>query len=341
MYKILNQRNGLTFVEITNETDFSVTLSNYGASIYKIDTLDRIGKLETVTLSPRMINYYKNPGYYGLTVARVAGRIKDSKYKIGDKEYNIWPPNERNNILHSGVDTLAYKLFDYAIIKSNDDEVVVRYSIHIKDMEDSFPGNLDLRIEYKVSLKEKSILCNIYALSDKDTLLNITNHSYFNLSGNLKTTIEKHYLMMNKELVAETDDELLIKDIIPVPKEYDFRKSHYIDEFLRSKRLIDKGIGGYDDIYTGVLPLKLELIDKNSGRKLEIESDYKDVVIYTNNIPSTTAFPNMERDKAYNGIAIEPCRYSDILSKKGLVHKANALYNHYIKYTFSLVEDKQ
>lgn len=335
MYKIINYRNALTHIEITNDLDFNVTLSNYGASIYKIDAIDKYGAVETVTLSPRMVSYYKNPMYYGLTIGRVAGRIPNAIFNIDNKEYRIWPPNDRGNLLHSGSYTIAYRTFDYEI-ESKENKTIVTFSLHLKDMEDGYPGALDLRVVYEVDLVEKSILLNYYAISSKDTLLNITNHSYFNLSGNLKNTIEKHHLLMNKECVADLDNNLLIKGIIKAPKEFDFRKGMPIDKYLRSDLVLSKGSGGYDDIFTGNSPLHLELKDPSNGRELIIDSDYKDVVIFTNNFESETLFPNMDKDRPYNGIAIEPCRYTRILSDKGLVFKANALYKHYIKYTFKV-----
>ncbi len=335
MYKIINYRNSLTHIEITNENDFSVTLSNYGASIYKVDTIDKYGNLETVTLSPRMVSYFKNPMYYGLTIGRVAGRVKNSMFKIDNKEYKIWPANDRGNLLHSGSYTIAYRTFDFDV-ESKNNLVDVSFSIHLKDMEDGFPGDLELRVQYRIDLDEKSILVNYYAISTKDTLLNITNHSYFNLSGNLKTTIEKHTLLINKECLADLDNNLIIRGITKVPKEFDFRKEMPIDKYLRSDLVLSKGSGGYDDIYTGKDPLYIELKDPSNGRMLIVESDYKDVVIFTNNFASETLFPNMDSDKPFNGIAIEPCRYTKILSDNGLLWHANALYKHYIKYTFKV-----
>ena len=103
MFKIINHPGNLKFIEFFNNNNFHVILSNYGASIYEIDMVDNKGNLEAVTLSPLMVKYYDNPKYFGLTIGRVAGRIKDAKFVIRDKEYKI-APNEYNNLLHTSGD---------------------------------------------------------------------------------------------------------------------------------------------------------------------------------------------------------------------------------------------
>ena len=335
MYKIISHPNNLKFVEFYNKNNFHVILSNYGASIYQIGTVDKKGMLETVTLSPLMVNYYYNPKYYGLTIARVAGRIKDAKFTINGVDY-YQTANERDNLLHSGENTLAYKLFDFDI-QNSDESTKVIYQRKVADMEDGFPGNLELRVEYTMYKNEDTLDVRYLAMSDKDTLLNITNHSYFNLSGNLKSTIEKQILTMNKESILNMDDELIASSISKVSKEYDFREGMAISTYFDV--LKETLIRGYDNIFTGKDPLVLSLYDKESGRFLEITSNYKDVVIYTNNTEGNTAFGTSLYDKPYLGIAIEPQRYSRILKKNGLIQKSNELYDYHITYKFSLKEE--
>ena len=334
MYKIITHPNNLKFVEFYNKNNFHVILSNYGASIYQIGTVDKKGILEAVTLSPLMIHYYYNPKYYGLTIGRVSGRIKDAKFNINGIDYFL-EPNEKGNLLHSGSSTLAYKLFDFDI-DDTDDYTRVIYKINVKDMEDGFPGNLDLRIVYTLYKNEDTLDVRYLAISDKDTLLNITNHSYFNLSGNLKNTTENQILSINKESMINMDDELIGDSVIDVKKEFDFRTPMAISTYFDV--LKDTLIRGYDHIYTGKEPLHLTLFDKESGRYLEIDSNYKDVVIYTNNTSGSSTFANSVYDKPYLGIAIEPQRYSKIL-KGGLVQKSNELYDYHITYKFSIKEE--
>ena len=111
-----------------------------------------------------------------------------------------------------------------------------------------------------------------------------------------------------------------------------------LGKYMYSDAVQNTVIKGYDHIFSGKDNLYLSLSDPKSGRKMEITSDYKDVVIYTNNAGSNTGFFSTIMDKKYLGIAIEPCRYSNILKENGLIQKSNEVYDHYIEYKFSLME---
>lgn len=334
MYKIISHPGDIRFVDFYNRNNFHVILSNYGASIYEIDAIDKDNNLECVTLSPIMIRYFNNDRYYGLTIARVAGRIKDAQFTVNKELFRI-KPNENKNLLHSGYDTTAYRLFDFKI-DDNDDETIVTYSLKIKDKEDGFPGNLDLRVVYTLYKGEDTINVRYLALSDKDTILNITNHSYFNLSGNLKSPIDDELLSVNKELLGVMDDELIISSLEDVPEEYDFRNPMPIGKYFSSEKVRETGIGGYDHLWSGKNPLHITLYSEKNGRYLEIDSNYKDVIMYTNNDASQTVFPGNTKDRPHLGIAIEPQRYSRILKNEGLMQKANQLYDYFITYKFGV-----
>jgi len=337
MYKIIQHPHGIKFIEFYNRNNFHVILSNYGASIYQIDTIDRRGQLESVTLSPIMVYYFNNPRNYGLTIGRVAGRIPKARFKIDNVDYKSLP-NEHDNLLHSGEGNVGHKFFDFTIADS-DEITMVTFIIKIKDMEDGFPGNMELRVEYSLSKLIDEIDVRFLAISDKDTLMNLTNHSYFNLSGNLKSTIENEVLKMNMNKVGVMNDDLILDHLENVTPELDFRSGMAIKTHLYDPIIQHTIIRGYDHIYHGDSPLHLELFDPVSGRVLTIDSDYHDCVIYTNNFPSTTSFPDSIIDKAYLGIAIEPERYTNILKPDGFLLKANALYNHEIRYQFSIKEE--
>lgn len=337
MYKIINHPNKLKFIEFYNRNNFHVILSNYGASIYQIDSVDKKGEMECITLSPLMAKYFNNNKYCGLTVGRVAGRIKDSTFLVGGRTYKI-EPNEKENLLHSGRGTFAYKFFDFEI-ENDEISTTVIFKTEVKDMEDGFPGNLTVYVIYTLFKAQDGFDIEFKAICDKDTLLNITNHTYFNLSGNLKNTVEDHFLKMNKESYALMDDNLILKEIKPVSTEYDFRGGMEIKTYLQSENIIENPAGGYDHAFTGSLPLSLILYDKRSGRELKIESTYHDVLIYTNNYPEDYIFLNGVMDRSYLGVAIEPSRYTKILSPLSLLQKANALYDYVIKYRFGVREE--
>ncbi len=336
MYTILTHARGIKLIDFYNDNNFHVVLSNYGASIFEIQQKNKAGILETITLSPQSSNYFNNDKFSGLTVGRVAGRIKNSEFTIGDKTYKIKSPNP-NFLHHSGPKTISYRMYDF-YINNFAESTKVTYVLKIKDMEDDFPGDLELRVIYSLYKKIDKITIEFQAISSKDTLLNITNHTYFNLSGNLKRNILDEYLTINKSYVSMFDKDFCLEYMEALTKEFDFRKSMKIGEYIESQK-VQNMTKGYDHYYMDKKPLELTLYDPTSNRCLEIKSDYHDVVIYTNNHENNTLYLNGVKDKKYLGIAIEPCLFSNILTKNGLVTKANSLYDHIIEYTFTIKED--
>lgn len=337
MYKIINHPVGLKFVEFYNQNNFHVTLSNYGASIYRIDMVDKDDNLETITMSPLMVKYYDNDKYFGLTIGRVAGRIVNSTIKVNNETYKL-RPNENGNTLHGGPDTLAYKYFNFEI-DDKDEYTDVIYSIKINDLEDDLPGNLELRVVYHLYKLFDGFDIKYYAISDRDTPLNITNHTYFNLSGDLKDTIENHTLKVNKEKICKLDKNLIVEGIEGVKAPFDFRKGVSLDSCLNNEKVRKSSIGGLDHIYTGSHPLMIEFYDKKSGRLLLINSNYKDVVMYSNNFARDNIFKNSILDVPFLGLAIEPCRYTNILKENGLTIKAHELYQYKIEYRFKIIKE--
>ena len=333
MYKILTRSRGVKLVEFYNQNNFHVILSNYGASIYEIDMEDRNGEAEVITLSPQSAYYFSKEKYAGLTVGRTAGRIKDAEFEVDGVTYKF-NANDRGNLLHGGDKSMAFKFFDYTI-DDNDEETIVTYSTYIKDMEDGFPGNLEVKVIYTLKKLVNQIQLEFKAYSDKDTMLNLTNHSYFNLYGNLKRTIENHVLTLNKNYISKMDETQALLYNEPVSKEYDFRKPKEIGQDLRSEKVMSS-CGGYDDCWTDSKPLRLNLYDKESGRNMEIESNYHDVVIYTNNMVNNITYISGVNDSQYLAVAIEPSRASKAITKKDMIQKARQLYDKYIIYKFTI-----
>ena len=337
MYKILSRTRGVKLVEFYNENNLHVILSNYGASIYEIDMPDKNGNLECITLTPQMGYYFKNDKCMGLTVGRVAGRIKDSTYTINGKTYTAKPNENGKNLLHSGDQGFQYKLFDFDI-KDEMDYTKVIYSLNVKDMEDAFPGDLEFRATYTLYKKEDIISLDYQAVSSKDTLLNVTNHSYFNMSGNLKRNILDEYLTINKSYIGLMDNFSILNRLQAVPKEFDFRKPKLIGQDFRSDTVLIPALG-YDHYFSDSKPVYVNLYDKVSGRNLEVTSNYNDVVIYTNNYVSNTIFINGQPDSPQIAVAIEPNRMTKILTDDGIVQGAHKLYNYNITYKFSIKEE--
>lgn len=197
MIKVIDTQDGYDFIELSNE-NFKVVVTNFGCTILRMQTKDLNGTFKDVVVGYKTLkDYQKRDGtYLGALVGRVANRIKKGQFTLNNKDYQI-AINNGPNSLHGGIDGFSYSKFDYNIL---DNSVVFHYLS--KDGEENYPGNLDLEATY--TLLENGLDIHYKATSDQDTLINITNHSYFNLSGEAKP-IDDHKLHVTASSIACID----------------------------------------------------------------------------------------------------------------------------------------
>lgn len=329
----------IEFITIKNKFNTEVTLSTLGASIYDIKTLDKDNKLESIIYTTKdKKDFITERSCLGKTIGRTGGRISNSTFTLNGIKYNI--PSYDKNGLHGGKDGVGYKEFEYK--KSEASEYFeVEFKYMSKDMESGYPGNLDLRVIYRL-YKEINKLSLIYkGISDKDTLLNLSNHSYFNLSGNAKRDIMDHELYINASKMEEIK-ELLPRRIVDCKDIYSFKKSHKIGKFIFDSE-IKNNTNGYDfpyifddankDIFNVVLK------DSTSGRSLSIKTTYPTVVIYTCNFTGREIMNNDKVMTPYYAVCLE-CMYhpntinSDFLEEKKDILPKGVEYNNMIEYYF-------
>lgn len=204
-----------------------VQVTNYGCTILKILVKDQDGIIRDVVLGhPDVETYHQKDGaYLGALVGRVANRIAKGEFELNGKKYHL-AINNGPNTLHGGIEGFSYQLFDYTI---QDDAVVFHYlSV---DGEEGFPGNLDLQATY--TLLDNGLNIKYFATSDQDTIINITNHSYFNLSGE-PCDIGNHELMIHADHMACVDQDGLyngtIKEVKGTP--FDFNVPTLINDHI-------------------------------------------------------------------------------------------------------------
>ncbi|MCF7926779.1 MAG: galactose mutarotase [Candidatus Izimaplasma sp.] len=288
MYKINHytvENQPFTFIEV-RQSGIKVTFMDYGATIMSIFTKDKTGKYETILMAyDSLDSYIENDAYLNATIGPNSGRIKDGKFMIDDTTYQVEKNFENNSNLHSGSDAFSFQVFDYDI-HDTPSYTRVTFTLHAK--EQNFPGNKEIKIVYTV--KNQSLLIEFIGQTDKPTLLNMTNHAYFNLSGNLKRPILDHYLQINSSKHLALDKHFVPEKVTSnIQTKLDFKTKKQIkDNFFEGiEKTPTKGI---DE------PLLLDtvnfndrqvyLYDEVSGRKLEIYTTYECVVCYTHNNPN-------------------------------------------------------
>ena len=282
-FGFIADKGDVEIYKITNDNGAFVELMTLGAGVHSINVPDRNGNLGDVVLGFDDVNDYVNPdlGYQGLAVGRYANRIRDAKFSIDGVEYNT-PKNQGTWTLHGG-DRFSFNIWNVKEVGDN----FVKFSFFSPDMQDGFPGNFTMTVKYTFS-NENVLKIEYTVLSDKKTVANPTNHTYFNLSADSSKTVEDEYLQINADKFTETDDSQLPTGELGLVKDtmMDVTSLHKIgDKIDEPFRAIIDGIG-YDNNYClydkkiGELTEAAILYDEATGRNMEVWTDLVGIQVY-------------------------------------------------------------
>ncbi|MFB1049742.1 aldose epimerase family protein [Paraliobacillus sp. JSM ZJ581] len=280
--------SGQNWIEYTLENDQGISINclNYGGIIKDINVPDRNGKLENVVLSfANNEDYLNNPNFFGALVGRVAGRIESSSFSIDGKMYTL-PANEEDHHLHGGTNGFHQILWETTPFQT-ETQIGVHFTHTFPDGDGGYPGQLEVTITYALT-NENNFEITYQAISDQDTILTTTNHSYFNLSGNLKRDILHHDVQIDAGQFVELNHDLIpTGDILSVDNTvFDFRKAHPIIDGVHS---IDQqnlvASNGFDHyfIFDHQQQPNATITERESGRRLEVRTDQPGMVMYTSN----------------------------------------------------------
>ena len=276
---------------IIANNNFTVDILNYGGIITGIWVPDKNQIFENVVLNYTNINdYIRNTPYLGAIIGRYAGRIGEGKFTIGGKIYQVAINNNGNN-LHGGISGLDKKLFDVEILSDG-----IKLFCTSEANEEGFPGRVEFEISYRVTA-EFELSIESRAIPSEKTLINLTNHTYFNLSSG-KAKASAHQLMINSNKFCAVDSGCLfvgeILGVVNTP--FDFRSLKPINRDIDNNHPQLKIVGGgYDHpfILNKNADIAAKLFDPNSRRCLEIRTSSEAIVFYSGNF--------LEGDKQVNG----------------------------------------
>ncbi len=327
------------FIELKNNLGTEVTLCTMGASIYDIKTLDKNNELASILATPSKKVFPNATSYFGKTIGRTGGRITNGKFTLDGVLYTI-PSNDPNG-LHGGIESLSYKNFDVNVFE-DENGYIVDFSYFSPHLESGYPGNAKFNVIYTLFKNSNKLLVEYKAISDQKTLINLSNHSYFNLSGNIKRDILEHELYLNSSNFVMLDN-MLPKEIVNASEIYSFKVPHRIGNYLFKDEIMELA-NGYDFPYVfdevGYDYKNITLSDKESGRSLAIYTTYPAVVVYTCNYPEDVIVSNNKKLKEYDAVCLE-CSFipnsinSDFIDDKKDILEANKLYNEKILYVFN------
>jgi aldose 1-epimerase len=341
----IDQQPVISFT-MTNAHGIEVTCLNYGCIITKIITPDKAGNYENIVLGfERFEPYITNSPYFGAVIGRVAGRIQHASFELDGKTYTLYK-NENNNHLHGGVKGFHRVIWDAAVVEK-ENEIGVQFSYTSPDGEEGYPGNVHVQVTYTLN-NENELIISYNATSDQNTLLNLTNHTYFNLSGNLKRDILHHRLKIKSDQFLELDKEFIptgtLLDVDNTP--FDLRRGKIIEEGVTANHSQIKLVGqGYDHPFLLSTHHDEEIVlsDPESGRTLTVETDEVGVVVYTGNqLPNGMDIYGVPSRK-YLGICLETQGLPDAIHHSHFpssILRAGETYSSVTKYMFGVMKQK-
>ena len=278
---------------LKNSSNASVKIITLGGRINELLIPDKNGELADVVWGfDNVVDYLGDTGYHGALIGRFGNRISKAKFTLDGKEYNLFVNNGRNH-LHGGEFGFDKKLWDVKTWEIGG-TMYLEASIFSPDGDEGYPGNLNVSVLY--SFNEENTLSITYkAATDKKTIVNLTNHSYFNLAG--YGTIEDHTLWIDADKITLTDDELIPtgEELNVENTEFDFREEKCIGKDI-DKDNINLVYGqGYDHNYIlntdGTIKHFATLKDPKSGRVMKAYTNQPCVQIYTGNCVVTDYNP--------------------------------------------------
>ena len=267
-----------------------VAISNYGGTIISLKVPDHAGHVEDIVLGFDSLDGYleKDNPYFGATVGRYANRIAKGQFTLDGKTYHV-PINNGPNSLHGGLKGFNKQVWS---AKDSSDSKGQHLALHYvsKDGEEGYPGNLTVDVTFTLPADRNELRVQYSAFTDKDTVLNLTNHSYFNLAGQGSGDILKHKVTLLASQFTPTDENLIptgeLRSVAGTP--FDFRQSTAIGARIDgSDEQLKRGLG-YDHNFVvdgdrGKLRLAARAVDPGSGRILEVLTTEPGVQFYTGN----------------------------------------------------------
>ena len=281
-----------------------VEFLNLGAIIKKIEFKDK-----NIVLGYEDIEKYReNPAYLGAVIGRTAGRIKDGLLKLDDTEYQL-DKNNNGNTLHGGKNSISHRFWNVQNIENG-----LCFSIKSSNLDNGYPANIEIKVSY--ILNNNELLIKYFVTTDSLSYLNLTNHSYFNLSGNPDNTIYEDILKIDSNYLIGINENSIPCETINLDNNiFNFKEAKKLEEFFKAddkqKTIANNGID-HPYIFNEKIG-KLEIKNIKSGIKMSVETNNPAVVIYTANYLQDIGFkkhsaicfetqevPNLYRDKNIN-----------------------------------------
>lgn len=311
----------ITAYTIANSKGMKATVINYGAILTELFVPDKDGKAVDVVLGYDTLEpYFENGSFFGATVGRSANRIADAKFEIDGVTYQL-DVNDGPNNLHSQFENGMHKRYWEA--KIDESSNAVTFFVTEEDGKNGFPGKLEMSVTYTVS-EENEIFITYMGVSDKKTLINCTNHSYFNLSGHDSGNIHDHKIQILASRYTP-----VVAGAIPTGKwapvagtPFDLTQPKRIGDEVDSDNEQLRLVQGYDhnfcvDDADHNTRLIAKVFDEKSGRAMEVYSDLPGVQFYAGNCIADTVGKNGAKYTKRSGLCLETQYFPNSINQEG------------------------
>jgi aldose 1-epimerase len=328
---------------LTSSSGMEARITTYGGTVVSLTAPDRGGKQADIVLGMADLAGYvdQKPPFFGALIGRYGNRIGHGQFKLGGKTYAL-PKNDGDNTLHGGPEGFDKRVWKASVLKSADPSIELTYVS--KDGEAGFPGNLSVRVVYTLGKNELKI--DYSATTDKDTVVNLTNHSYFNLAGQGEGDVLQHQVMINADRFTPVDAGLIPTGELRAVKgtPFDFTTATAIGARIEQSDEQLKLGKGYDHNWvlnkgTGGMTKAAEVYEPKTGRVMEVWSTEPGLQFYTGNFLDGTL--HGKGGKVYpfrSGFCMETQHYPDSPNKPSFPStelKPGAKYHTTTAYRFS------
>ncbi len=305
---------------LSNAAGMQAGILTYGGTVVSLTAPDRTGKFADVVLGlDDVASYMKGTAYFGALIGRYGNRIGHAQFKLDGATYKL-PANNNGNTLHGGLSGFDKKIWT-AVPGSSADGQTLELSYVSKDGEEGFPGTLTTKVVYTLTAKNE-LKIDYTATTDKTTVANLTNHSYFNLAGQGEGDILGHEVMINADRFTPVDDGLIptgkLQPVAGTP--FDFTKSTAIGARIEAADPQIKFGQGYDHNWVlnksgSDLTKAAEVHEPKTGRVMEVWTTEPGLQFYTGNFLDGTLTGKGKTYARRNGFCMETQHYPDSPNK--------------------------
>ncbi len=332
----------VSLYHLKNKNGMEATITNFGGRIVELFVPDRNGNFADVVLGRNTIDKYvnyKGARFFGAAVGRVANRISNATFELNEHIYNL-PKNNGENSLHGGVFGYDRKVWD--VVSATEQEI----KLHLlsPDGDEGYPSTLTIDMTYRIT-DDNAFEINYKAISDGDTPINLTNHSFFNLGGHDSGCINDHIMQIFASKYTPVDANLIptgdITDVENTP--FDFRTPTPIGARLQEDHQQLKFGNGYDHNWLidksaeNALDIAVEVFDPKSGRVMQVYTTQPAVQFFGGNFKTDEICKSGKPYEFRSSYALETQHSPDSVNQHNfpsIILKKGEEYNHTCKYVF-------